>query len=80
MTDIKLSVRKTVKVNIDATHESEDGYKIKARSMARGIKLEIKSPTSYYADTITIPEGLIEPLGDVFDAVRKARAEQEADQ
>lgn len=79
MTDIKLNVRKTVKVNIVATHESEAGYKIKAHSMVRGIKLEIKSPTFYYPDTITIPEDLIEPLGDVFDAVRKARAEQEAE-
>lgn len=73
--DIDLKVKRTVKININATAETEDGTRVKATSQARAIKLEVRKPNSYYPDSISIPDSAFDELGEVFAAVRQARDE-----
>lgn len=74
--DVKVTTRKIV--NVKATIETEDGSRISAKSMARGIRLAIQKPGGYHPSEITIPEPLFDALGEIFEAVRDARSEASA--
>lgn len=71
--DVKVKTRKIVDVR--ATLDLEDGTRIAAKSMARGIRLSIRKPGYSYDDSITIPNAAFDALGEVFEAARSAREE-----
>lgn len=71
--DLKVSTRKVV--NVRATIELEDGTRIQAKSMARGIRLAVRKPGYSSEDSLTVPAAAFDALGEVFEAVREKRAE-----
>lgn len=79
MSDVKLKVTTTTKVNIEGKVSVEGYGYVKAKSMSRSIKLSVnRHANAYYEESISIPEDLFDALGQVFDAVRAERAEQAA--
>lgn len=71
--DVKIKTRKVV--NVSATLTLDDGTRIQAKSMARGIRLAVRKAGYSYEDHITVPADAFDALGEVFEAARKAREE-----
>lgn len=78
MSNIDLKVNTRTIVNIKASIDLEDGGRIAAKSMARGIRLTVMKPNQYHPSEITIPEAAFDALGEIFEAVRAAREENAA--
>jgi hypothetical protein len=78
MSNIDLKVTTRTIVNVRARRQLEDGTRIAARSMARGIRLTVQKPNQYHPSEITIPEEAFDALGEIFIAVREAREENGA--
>lgn len=74
MSNIDLKVKKRTVVDVRATLELEDGTRIQARSMARGIRLAVRKP-GQYEESLTIPNAAFDALGEVFEAIRAKQAE-----
>lgn len=77
-TNIDLKVTTRTIANIRARVELEDGTRLAARSMSRGIRLTVQKPGQYHPSEITIPDQAFDALGEIFAAVREAREENAA--
>lgn len=78
MSNIDLKVNTRTVVNVQAKLELEDGTRVAAKSMARGIRLTVQKPGAYHPSELTVPESAFDALGEVFAAVRAAREEKAA--